>query len=122
MLGLRLLWRMVQELGFGPSLDHCVRCGEPIPGEGGLLFLPEEGGAIGAECAGAGATARLSPSDRRDLVALALSGHDLPVLDGPHAAAHRRLLSRFIHHHVAEGQALPGLDFWTGRSWQEKGR
>lgn len=121
-VGLRLLWRMVQELGFGPSLDHCVRCGEPIPPDGGLLFLPEEGGAIGSECAGRSSPARLGPADRRDLVALALSGHDLPVLDAPHAAAHRRLLSRFIHHHVAEGQALPALDFWTARSWEEKNR
>jgi DNA repair protein RecO (recombination protein O) len=121
-LGVRLLWRMVQELGFGPSLDQCVRCGEPIPAAGELLFLPEEGGAVGVECAGMGAPARLNPSDRRDLAALVLPGHDLPVLDAPHAAAHRRLLSRFIHHHVAEGQALPALDFWTGRSWREKER
>jgi len=121
-LGLRLLWRMVQELGFGPSLDHCVRCGEPIPAGGGLLFLPEEGGAVGAECASMGAPARLNPSDRHDLVALVLPGHDLPVLDAPHAAAHRRLLARFIHHHVAEGQSLPGLDFWTSRSWEGKPR
>ena len=67
-----------------------------------------------SECAGVSSPARLGPADRRDLVALVLPGHDLPVLDAPHAAAHRRLLSRFIHHHVAEGQPLPALDFWTG--------
>jgi len=116
-LSLRLLWRLVEELGYQPALDHCVRCGADIPADGVLIFAPEEGGALCARCATGSGPARLGPEDREALSALVGDGADLPVLDERHAAAHRRLLSRFIRWHVASGHALPGLEFWSGRSW-----
>ena len=36
----------------------------------------------------------------------------LPELDPRHAAAHCRLLARYVRIHVAEGARLPALDFW----------
>lgn len=116
-LGLRLLWRLVEELGYQPALEHCVRCGVATGNEEELIFGPEEGGALCRNCAPASGLARLSPADRVALVALIRGGQDLPELDRRHAAAHRRLLARFVRWHVAEGQALPALEFWSVRSW-----
>lgn len=116
-LALRLLWRLTGELGFQPSLDHCVRCGNAVDPAGTLTFGPEEGGALCLNCAPASGPARLGPADRAALAALVTGGQDLPELDRRHAASHRRLLARFIRWHVAEGQALPALEFWSARSW-----
>jgi hypothetical protein len=41
----------------------------------------------------------------------------LPALDPQHAAAHRRLLARYIRYHLGEGAELPALEFWTQRPW-----
>ena len=41
----------------------------------------------------------------------------LPALDERHAAAHRRLLARYVRYHLAEGAELPGLEFWLCRPW-----
>jgi hypothetical protein len=60
---------------------------------------------------------RLSVEDRADLAALVSADADLPVLDGRHAAAHRRLFARFLRYHLAEGAELPGLAFWEARPW-----
>ena len=35
----------------------------------------------------------------------------------PHAAAHRRLLARFIRHHLAEERGFKALDFWETPPW-----
>ena len=62
-------------------------------------------------------SARLPASDRADLEVL-LSGDDaVPTLDERHAAAHRRLVTRYIRYHLGEGAELPGLEFWCARSW-----
>ncbi|MEO8031000.1 MAG: DNA repair protein RecO [Gemmatimonadota bacterium] len=116
-LSLRLVWRLVEELGYQPALGHCVRCGAEIDSEGALIFAPEEGGALCRNCAPATGPARLSPDDRAALVALVAGGVDLPELDSRHAAAHRRLIARFIRWHVASGHVLPALEFWSDRSW-----
>jgi hypothetical protein len=44
-------------------------------------------------------------------------GGALPALDARHAAAHRRLVGRYIRFHLAEGAALPALEFWLGQAW-----
>lgn len=114
---LRLLWRLVEELGYQPALDHCVKCGNEIELGGGLVFGPEEGGALCRNCAAASGPARLAPEDRIALTALVAGGTDLPELDARHAAAHRRLLARFVRWHVASGHVMPALEFWSDRSW-----
>ena len=37
-------------------------------------------------------------------------------LTNKHAAAHRRLLVRYVERHVAEGRDLPALEFWREQS------
>src|ERR1041385_4568900 len=90
LLALRALWRLVAVLGFAPALDRCAS------------------NTVGAE---------LRPSDKSDLGALLDPDAELPLLDDRHLAAHRRLLERYVRHHLAEGAELPALAFWAGRGW-----
>lgn len=114
--GLRVIWTLVSELGFSPSLDHCARDGAEL-GSGDLLFSIPDGGALCDTCARTGSVAKLGPGDRRDLVALLDPDGQLPNLTGRHASAHRRLLHRYILQHLTEGADLPALGFWLQRVW-----
>lgn len=116
-LGLRALWRLVAVLGFSPTLTACARDGVPVSDRGPACFSPVDGGVLCASCANGVVGAVLAESDRRDLAAFLDSGSGLPSLDERHLAAHRRLLERYVRHHLAEGAALPALEFWVARSW-----
>lgn len=116
-VALRGLWRLVSLLGFEPGLDACVLDGIEVDPSGPLAFSPREGGALCAECARTHAVTMLPAQDRRDLVALLDPDAPLPALDGRHDAAHRRLVTRFIQHQLAEGADLPALDIWQRRAW-----
>jgi DNA repair protein RecO (recombination protein O) len=116
-LGFRLLWQLVSVLGFAPSVDACVRDGAPLPDEGGLPFSTREGGALCVSCAAELGATRLPPQARADLLALLDERAALPALDQRHAESHRRLLARYIRHHLGEGAELPALEFWLRRPW-----
>jgi DNA repair protein RecO (recombination protein O) len=116
-LGLRLLWRLVSCLGFAPSLDACVRDGTILPAEAGLAFSTREGGALCPACAAELGATHLPADSRADLQALLQPEAALPALDRRHAESHRRLLARYIRHHLGEGAELPALDFWLRRPW-----
>ena len=104
-----------------PSLTRCARDGaaidpaatEPVP------FSVADGGALCARCAPAAgdAPSRLPPRAYRDLLALNDRRADLPLLDRPHAAAHRRLVARFVRYHLGEAGPLSALDFWERHAW-----
>lgn len=117
-LGLRLLWQQVGVLGFAPSLGACVLDGALLPPEGGLAFNAGEGGALCPACAAQHGATQLPNRSRVDLVNLLVPGAPLPVLDARHAAAHRRLVARYIRYHLAEGAELPALEFWMRRPWE----
>ncbi len=116
-LGFRLLWRLVSVLGFAPSVDACVIDGVLLPAEGPLPFSTRDGGALCATCAAQRGATQLPAQDRADLASLLDPTASLPALDSRHGAAHRRLLARYIHHHLAEGADLPALEFWMQRPW-----
>ncbi len=116
-LGLRALWRLVGVLGFAPALDRCARDGMPVPGEGSACFSAADGGILCARCATGTVGAELGSADRAALGAFLSAEADLPPLDDRHLASHRRLLERYVRHHLAEGAALPALAFWLDRSW-----
>ena len=116
-LGYRLLWQMVSVLGFEPSLNSCVIDGIALPESGPLPFSTREGGALCPVCAQQHGATQLPEQARADLTALMDSSTDLPVLDPSHAAAHRRLLARYIRYHLGEGAELPALEFWSERPW-----
>jgi DNA repair protein RecO (recombination protein O) len=116
-LGFRSLWQLVSVLGFAPAVDACIRDGTRLPAEGPLAFNTREGGALCASCAAQLGASHLPEQARADLLALLQPDAPLPLLDEKHAAAHRRLLARYIRHHLAEEAELPALEFWTRRSW-----
>jgi len=116
-LGFRVLWHLVSVLGFAPSLDACVRDGRLLPGDGPMAFSTREGGALCPPCAAQQGATQLPPGARADLAALLDPEAALPLLDARHGAAHRRLLARYVRHHLAEGAELPALDFWLRRPW-----
>ncbi len=116
-LGLRTLWRLVAVLGFAPSLEACARDGAPLPDNTPVCFSARDGGILCASCARGTVGAELKPADRADLAAFLDPDAELPSLGEPHLAAHRRLLERYIRHHLAEGAPLPALAFWLDRSW-----
>jgi DNA repair protein RecO (recombination protein O) len=117
-LGFRVLWQLVSVLGFAPSLDACVRDGTLLPAEGALPFSTREGGALCPACAAQHDATELPPDARADLVALLDPEAELPGFDRRHGAAHRRLLARYVRHHLGEGAELPALDFWLRRPWE----
>src|SRR5207253_2124060 len=110
-------------LGFEPSLTGCVRDGAAIEptGDGPVLFSVADGGVFCPRCLQAPsphqAPSRLPPQAYRDLLALNDPRVELPALDPPHAAAHRRLVARFVRYHLAEAGSLSALDFWERRAW-----
>jgi DNA repair protein RecO (recombination protein O) len=108
-------WGLVVALGFAPTLDRCVICGEAS--DGAVAFSAAQGGAL---CSKHRRGERASSLGEPDAAALSafISGRlpDAP-LDSRHVAAHRRLLLSFIRHHLAEHRALPALAFWDAESW-----
>jgi len=119
----RAMWRLVAVLGFEPSLTACVRDGAAIePGEAPVVFSVADGGVFCPRCLQVPSPppqppSRLPPQAYRDLVALNDPRVELPVLDPSHAAAHRRLVARFVRYHFAEAGSLSALDFWERRAW-----
>src|SRR5213594_2138123 len=97
----RGIWLLLGVLGFEPSLVACVRDGTAIASDGQdpVPFT------------------RLPRQAYRDLLALTDAREELPRLDAQHAAAHRRLVARFVRHHFGETGALSALDFWERRAW-----
>ena len=118
-VAVRWIWLLVGVLGFAPQLDACVRDGTAVAGNegGGVAFSTAEGGVLCPACAGPRPPTRLPPNAYRDLLALNDAGADIPALDTAHAAAHRRLVARFVRHHMGETGPLNAMDFWEQHAW-----
>jgi DNA repair protein RecO (recombination protein O) len=113
---LAVVWRMVATLGFEPALATCARDGEAIA-PGPAAFSVAQGGLVCPRCS-RGARKRLPANDRRALERFVDGDAAIdPPLTPARAAAHRRLLGRFIRHHLAEGRDLRALDFWESQAW-----
>jgi DNA repair protein RecO (recombination protein O) len=110
--GLLSIWGIIRELGFAPALFECAVDGRPV-NTGDAPFSVSEGGFLCEACAAGRLTARV-PVAERDFIAAALedSVDGSLVLEEKTAAAHRRLVARFIHHHLAEGREMKALDYW----------
>lgn len=116
-LGLRAVWRLIAVLGFAPVLAACVRDGTPLAPDEPALFFTGEGGMLCRTCARGVDGNLLQPRDRADLAAFLDPALPLPALDDRHLAAHRRLVDRYLRHHLGEGAVLPALAFWLQRDW-----
>src|SRR5206468_699654 len=126
-VAVRWLWLVVGVLGFAPQLDTCVRDGNELapPGSSTVAFSIMEGGGLCPSCAGLQPPTRLPAQAYRDLVMLNDVAAELPTLDKAHAAAHRRLVARFIRHHLDESVAhgngrepkSTAIDIWERGAW-----
>lgn len=111
-VALGAVWAAVRTLGFAPRSDACARDGRVLP-EGAITFSVAEGGYLCQRCARGVHATRLTAADRAALEHL-VDG-DLEAvgsLSPKHAAAHRRLLARFVERHVAEGRELNAMTLW----------
>jgi DNA repair protein RecO (recombination protein O) len=109
-VALRAMWGLITELGLGPTVSRCARDAAPLPA-GAVALSLREGGFLCAACARIGATTRLAPEDRADLMALLGSQLEWPLLNDRQAAAHRRLLVRWVREHLGDA-AMPALESW----------
>ena len=103
-VALATIWRIVDALGFAPSLEECAVCGRPLSGEAGS-FDVREGCVICGRCRPHGAL--LQPEEVESLRRHA-SGDPSGAPPSPFQA---RILVAFIRHHAAEGSRLRSLDF-----------
>ena len=103
-VALGAMWAAVSALGFAPRSDACAKDGRALEA-GDILFSVADGGFLCPACARGLKANRLTESDRATLEHLISGSLDsVGALSAKHAAAHRRLLSRFIERHVAEGR------------------
>ena len=88
-----------------------------------MAFSAPEGGVLCASCAGPQPPTKLPPRAYRDLLDLNDTQANLPTLDAAHAAAHRRLVARFIRHHLGEvaqngnETRSSAIDIWERQAW-----
>lgn len=109
-VALRVIWRLVDVLGHAPALEACARDGVLIP-PGPAAFSLGDGGVLCRRCDLGASPIRLEADDRLALAFFVDGRGEAPELDPPHAAAHRRLLARWIVSHLSEGE-LPALELW----------
>lgn len=109
---LSVMWATVEALGFAPRRDACARDGHPLP-TGATVFSVADGGFLCTRCARGTRGTRLGADDREVLERL-IAGEvsDIAALGAKHAAAHRRLLVRFVERHLAEERELKALSLW----------
>ena len=110
-------WGLVSALGFSPTLERCVVCGNPV--EDGLSFSPAQGGALCKTHARGMPISKLAEGDAAALGALVAGRLPPAPLDERHEAAHRRLLLGFVRHHLAEHREMPAMAFWDSASWTD---
>ena len=113
--GLAVLWGAVGILGFAPALDGCACDGRQLP-QGAASFSIADGGFLCATCATASTSATtLQPEDRETLERLVTGRIDgIGAIPPRHAAAHRRLISRFVERHMSENREFKALSMWEG--------
>lgn len=108
---LRAVWTQVALLGFGPALDACAMDGRVADGAQ-VSFSVAAGGVLCARCAVGQGAIELPRAASDDLAAFLDTDRELPIVDARHAAAHRRLLARWIRFHAGEPPELTALSFW----------
>lgn len=95
-------WSLVGEMGYLPTLDRCISCGDPI-GEGEMTRFDLGAGGVRCSRCQEGRGRRLGPGAREQLRRLS-RGDRVEDLRKP--SAHLRLLHDFVAYHLAEGRRL----------------
>ncbi len=90
-------WSLLVEFGFPPSVEACLGCGAPLPGEGLGRFDLEGGGIRCSACADRGVGPRMGP-EAQSVLRQFLSGR--PPLHLRGGVAHLSLVERYALHHL----------------------
>jgi len=101
------MWALIGELGYTPSVLHCVECGEALGAEEMGRFDFAEGGIRCPRCLSGDHGPRLGPVARIQLVGL-VDGSFQGNLTRP--MAHLRLASDFITYHISGGYPLRSME------------
>ncbi len=110
--GLAAVWRVVNELGFSPALDACVRCEDAIPPEGTAGFDAALGGVVCAACDRLVPARRRLPASARQALARWIEGDAATPLDAASTRAHQRLLREFLQAHLGDHRPLRAFEVW----------
>lgn len=109
------LWSAIAALGFAPNLRECARDGAALP-SGSLVFSVVDGGFLCPRCAAGSGLRRLPQADRAALERFVPGRRPdgaAARLSPSRAAAHRRLLVRFVQRHLGEQpEQLRALAAW----------
>ncbi len=118
-VGLAAMWHAVRVLGFAPALHDCARDGRCVPA-GAATFSVVDGGFLCPSCAAGSHEPTLHTEDRAALERLVQGEiESLPHIAPRHAAAHRRLVARFVRRHLSENQQFNALTFWETLPWKD---
>lgn len=118
--GLAGAWRLVAELGFAPSLEHCAMCGAPLDPAASVRFAHRAGGALCGKCTPQVPGARELPAEARATI-IAWIERDAAPLDGePSARAHMRLFREFLHEHLGDERPLRAFAVWEKGEWLKR--
>ena len=120
-VSLAAAWRIVAELGFGPSLDRCGSCDRPVAAADAASFSHRAGGVLCADCARLEPVHRELPATARAALGAWLGGGRPALLSDGERRAHQRLLREFLREHLAEGRALRAFEVWEHARWDERG-
>jgi DNA repair protein RecO len=101
------MWALIGELGYTPSVLHCVGCGEVLGAEEMGRFDFAEGGIRCPRCQSGDHGPRLGPVARIQLAGL-VKGSFAGDLARP--LAHLRLASDFITYHISGGYPLRSME------------
>ena len=104
-------WAILGALGYAPSVDDCVRCGEPLEDDAVARFDASAGGLRCPACATEAAGGRVGPGARSELRALLRS--EAPArLRKP--SGHLRLLEAFALDHLELSKPLSSAGMLRG--------
>ncbi len=105
-------WRIIAELGFGPSLDECAICHRALPPGTDVHFAHRAGGAVCATCRPTVLGARALPAAARETLRRWFDGDEVVDVDTPSVRSHQRLLREFLEEHLADGKPLRAWAAW----------
>lgn len=113
------LWRLVAELGFMPSLDHCAACHSAVDPDAALAFSHVAGGVLCPRCASRAPGTRQLPAAARRTVADWIAEEETIALTTAEGRAHQRLLREFLAEHVGDSRVLRAWTVWEQGGWQQ---
>jgi DNA repair protein RecO (recombination protein O) len=118
-VGIATAWRLVAELGFAPTLEHCASCHEMLGPYDPAVFSHPAGGVLCRQCAAHAPVGRKLPPEARLAVRDWIAGTPSAwgTIGDAEGRAHQRLLREFLHEHLTEGRELRAYDAWASGRW-----